>query len=55
MNSNIFYFNTLNSIGGIESFFYQLGIKYGKKFDITVNNIIKINSYINMKILKYIY
>ena len=36
MNTNIFYFNTLNSIGGIESFFYQLGIKYGKKFDITV-------------------
>ena len=36
MNQNIFYFNTLNSIGGIESFFYQLGIKYGKDFDITV-------------------
>lgn len=36
MNSNIFYFHTLNSIGGIESFFYQLGKKYGKDFDITV-------------------
>lgn len=36
MNTNIFYFNTLNSIGGIESFFYQLGKKYGKDFDICV-------------------
>lgn len=36
MNVNVFYFHTLNSIGGIESFFYQLGIKYGKDFDITV-------------------
>ena len=36
MNTNIFYFHTLNSIGGIESFFYQLGLKYGKEYDITV-------------------
>ena len=36
MNTNIFYFKQLNSIGGIESFFYQLGKKYGKKYDITV-------------------
>lgn len=34
--SNVFYFHTLNSIGGIETFFYQLGKKYGKKFDITI-------------------
>lgn len=34
--ANLFYFNTLNSIGGIETFFYQLGKKYGKDFDITI-------------------
>lgn len=33
---NVFYFHTLNSIGGIETFFYQLGLKYGKDFDITL-------------------
>lgn len=33
---NVFYFHTLNSIGGIESFFYNLGKKYGKDFDITL-------------------
>lgn len=33
---NVFYFHTLNSIGGIETFFYQLGKKYGKDFDITL-------------------
>ena len=33
---NLFYFHTLNSIGGIETFFYQLGKKYGKDFDITI-------------------
>ena len=36
MYVNVFYFNTLNSIGGIETFFYQLGKKYGDKFDITL-------------------
>jgi len=36
VNTNVFYFSSLNSIGGIESFFYQLGKKYGKDFDITV-------------------
>lgn len=36
MNSNLFYFHTLNSIGGVETFFYQLAKKYGKKFDITI-------------------
>ena len=34
--SNLFYFHTLNSIGGIETFFYQLAKKYGKDFDITI-------------------
>lgn len=33
---NLFYFHTLNSIGGIETFFYQLGKKYGEDFDITI-------------------
>lgn len=36
MNTNLFYFNTLNSIGGIETFFYNLAKKYGKDYDITI-------------------
>lgn len=36
MNTNLFYFNTLNSIGGIETFFYHMGKKYGKDYDITI-------------------
>lgn len=36
MNTNLFYFQFLNSIGGVETFFYQLAKKYGKDFDITV-------------------
>lgn len=36
MYTNVFYFHTLNSIGGIETFFYQLGKKYGKDYDITI-------------------
>lgn len=36
MNTNLFYFHTLNSIGGVETFFYQLAKKYGQKYDITV-------------------
>lgn len=36
MNTNLFYFNTLNSIGGIETFFYNIAKKYGKDFDITI-------------------
>lgn len=36
MYVNVFYFHTLNSIGGIETFFLQLGKKYGSDFDITV-------------------
>lgn len=34
--TNVFFFDQLNSIGGIETFFYQLGKKYGKDFDITL-------------------
>ena len=36
MNTNLFYFNTLNSIGGIETFFWQLAKKYGEDHDITI-------------------
>lgn len=36
MNTNVFYFHTLNSVGGIETFFYNLAKKYGKDFDITI-------------------
>jgi len=36
MNTNLFYFHTLNSIGGVETFFYQLAKKYGSKYDITI-------------------
>ena len=36
MNTNLFYFNTLNSVGGIETFFYNLAKKYGKTHDITI-------------------
>ena len=33
---NVFYFDQINSIGGIETFFVQLGKKYGKDHDITL-------------------
>ena len=33
--SNIFYFKNINSIGGVESFFYYLAKKY-QDFDITI-------------------
>ena len=33
MNDNVFYFRDLNIIGGIETFFYQLGKKYGKGYE----------------------
>ena len=36
MNTNLFYFHTLNSIGGVETFFYQLAKKYGRDYDITI-------------------
>ena len=36
MMTNVFYFEQINSIGGIETFFLQLGKKYGKDYDITV-------------------
>lgn len=36
MYINLFFFHSVNSIGGIETFFYSLGQKYGKDFDITL-------------------
>lgn len=36
MNTNLFYFHTLNSIGGIETFFWNMAKKYGKDYDITI-------------------
>lgn len=33
---NVLYFPNFNSIGGIETFCYQMGLKYGKDYDITV-------------------
>lgn len=36
MNTNLFYFQTINSIGGIETFFWNLARKYGKDYDITI-------------------
>ena len=33
---NVLYFPNFNSIGGIETFCYEFGLKYGKDYDITV-------------------
>ena len=33
---NMFWFSTINSIGGVETFFYYLARKYGEDHDITV-------------------
>ena len=56
MYVNVFYFKNINSIGGIETFFWQLGKKYGKNFDITifyrvgdVNQIRRLSQYVRVK------
>lgn len=56
MYANVFYFHTLNSIGGIETFFYQLGKKYGDDFDIAVfyrhgdpNQVLRLSQYVHVK------
>ena len=36
MNTNLFYYKDINSIGGVESFFWNLAQKYGKDYDITI-------------------
>lgn len=33
---NVIYFPSINSVGGIETYCYQMGLKYGKEYDITV-------------------
>lgn len=36
MYKNVFFFHTINSIGGVETFFYELAKKYHKRYDISV-------------------
>ena len=33
---NVIYFPSFNKIGGVETYCYEMGLKYGKDFDITV-------------------
>ena len=33
---NVIYFPSINAVGGVETFCYEMGLKYGKDFDITV-------------------
>ena len=33
---NVIYFPGLNCVGGIETYCYEMGLKYGKDYDITV-------------------
>lgn len=33
---NVIYFPSFNTVGGIETFCYEMGLKYGKDYDITV-------------------
>ncbi len=33
---NVIYFPNFNCVGGVETFTYEMGLKYGKDFDITV-------------------
>lgn len=33
---NVIYFPSFNAVGGIETYCYEMGLKYGKAFDITV-------------------
>ena len=33
---NVLYFPNINSIGGIETYCYEFGLKYGKQYDITL-------------------
>lgn len=33
---NVIYFPNLNCVGGVETFCYEMGLKYGKDYDITV-------------------
>ena len=33
---NVIYFPGFNVVGGVETFCYEMGLKYGQDFDITV-------------------
>ena len=33
---NVIYFPSFNIIGGVETFCYEMAVKYGKEYDITV-------------------
>lgn len=33
---NVIYFPSFNSIGGVETYCYEMGLKYGKEYDLTV-------------------
>ena len=33
---NVLYFPGLNCVGGIETYCYEMGLKYGKDYDLTV-------------------
>ena len=33
---NVIYFPNLNCVGGVETYCYEMGLKYGKDFDITI-------------------
>lgn len=33
---NVIYFPSFNSVGGVETYCYEMGLKYGKDYDITV-------------------
>ena len=32
---NVIYFPSINAVGGVETFCYEMGLKYGKEYDIT--------------------
>lgn len=33
---NVIYFPSFNAVGGVETFCYEMGLKYGKEYDITI-------------------
>ena len=33
---NVIYFPSINAVGGVETFCYEMGMKYGKEYDITL-------------------
>ena len=33
---NVIYFPSFNTVGGVETYCYEMGLKYGKEYDLTV-------------------